>query len=82
MKKIWALLLAVFLTISLGACEEKEDVLLIAADSLITMENLDLYMFRDDVQYVDLRNFESTFKYGYIEGFEKIPFFDFLDNRC
>jgi rhodanese-related sulfurtransferase len=45
------------------------------------MENVDDYLFRDDVQYVDLRNFDSRYNSGYIEGFESIPFFDYLDYR-
>jgi len=54
----------------------------IYADDLITMENLDDYMFRDDVQYVDLRNYEAVFHSGFIYSFEIIPFFDYLDYRA
>jgi rhodanese-related sulfurtransferase len=47
----------------------------------ITMENLDDFMFRDDVQYIDLRNYQARYSSGYIENFDIIPFFDYLDNR-
>lgn len=81
MKKITILLLMFTSILVLSACQ-KEEELIIEPESLITMDNLDLYMFRDDVQYVDLRNFDNIMKYGYIDGFEKLPFFDFLDNRA
>lgn len=80
-KKLQVLLITAILTLGLVACE-KDDVLEITPDTLITMENLDLYMFRDDVQYVDLRNWEASFHTGFIDGFERIPFFDFLDYRA
>lgn len=79
--KITLLLVVVMVTLSLTACT-KDDVLEITPDTVITMENLDLYMYRDDVQYVDLRNFEASFHTGSIDGFEIIPFFDFLDYRA
>ncbi|ERJ13044.1 rhodanese-like domain-containing protein [Haloplasma contractile] len=50
-------------------------------DSKITMDNVDDYLFRDDVQYVDLRNFDDKFNSGYISGFEIIPFFQFLEGN-
>lgn len=66
----------------LGCTEEPiDEPLPITADSVITMDNLDDYMYRDDVQYVDLRNFDAKFAAGYIDGFEQIPFFDYLDYR-
>jgi len=76
------LLLTVFFTIFLVSCakenDEKNEIL---PDDIINMENLDDYMFRDDVQYVDLRNFEDKFNSGYIDSFDMIPFFDYLDYR-
>lgn len=50
-------------------------------DEIINMYTLDNFMFRDDVQYIDLRNFEDHFATGFIDGFEVIPFFDYLDNN-
>jgi rhodanese-related sulfurtransferase len=52
-----------------------------AADSPITLENLDQYMMRDDVQYVDVRELDEKFGSGYIHRFELVPFFGFLEGR-
>ena len=65
-----------------GCTQDIDEVIEIKNDDIITMENLDEYMFRDDVQYVDLRNFESRFLNGFIYSFESIPFFDYLDYRA
>jgi len=65
-----------------GCIQKKEDEIDIKNEDIITMENLDDYMFRDDVQYVDLRNFNSGFTNGFIKSFEVIPFFDYLDYRA
>jgi rhodanese-related sulfurtransferase len=69
------------LVLLLAGCKQSEDLPTIKSDSFITMLNLDDYLFRDDVQYVDLRNYSSWYNAGYIEGFEQIPFFDYLDYR-
>ena len=63
--------------------QDNEEPLLkeIKPDDLITMELLDDYMNRPDVQYIDLRNMDAKFRSGYIKDFESIPFFDYLDNR-
>ncbi len=58
-----------------------EDLVKIKPDDVITMDNLDNYMFRNDVQYVDLRNYDARFRTGFIYSFEIIPFFDYLDYR-
>lgn len=63
-------------------CDECEDLVEINADDIITMENLDDYMFRDDVQYIDLRNYATKFLSGYIKSFETISFFEYLDHRA
>ncbi|HOX18143.1 MAG TPA: rhodanese-like domain-containing protein [Spirochaetales bacterium] len=52
-----------------------------AKDSPITMANLDAFLYRPDVQVVDLRNFEEYFNSGYVRGAELIPFFQYLENR-
>jgi len=46
---------------------------------VVDMTNIDMYLGRSDVQYVDLRNFDDKMKSGYIAGFEFIPFFDYLE---
>lgn len=81
MQKMRTILVLLLLTLALSSCT-KERVLEITPDTLISMENLDQYMYRDDVQYIDLRNWESSFETGYIDGFERVPFFDFLDYRA
>lgn len=70
-------------TIFLVGCSQgKTDKIEIKNGDIITMENVDDYMFRDDVQYVDLRNFDSRFLDGFIYSFESIPFYDYLDYRA
>ena len=82
MKRLLYLVVPMALISLLGCVEEPVDEPLpITAETVITMENLDEYMYRDDVQYVDLRNFDAKFAAGYIDGFEQIPFFDYLDYR-
>jgi|LGVF01.2.fsa_nt_gb rhodanese-related sulfurtransferase len=78
--RIFLVILLVFLIVGCDEDDPKQRVEILPED-LITMEVLDDYMFRDDVQYVDLRNFSSRFLSGYIDSFEIIPFFDYLDYR-
>jgi rhodanese-related sulfurtransferase len=75
---ILTILLLFFIT---GCTKSNDDLIPILVDDEITMENLDDYMFRDDVQYVDLRNYDASFRSGFIYSFELIPFFDYLDYR-
>jgi hypothetical protein len=49
-----------------------------ARTSPINTRNIDQYMFRDDVQYVDLRSGESIINNGYIAGFEFIPYYSII----
>ena len=49
-----------------------------ARTSPVNSTNLDYYMFRDDVQYVDLRSLEMIASEGYIAGFEFIPFYSII----
>ena len=48
--------------------------------AVVDMTNIDMYLGRSDVQYVDLRNFDDKMNSGYIAGFEFIPFFDYLES--
>ena len=83
MIKGWLIVPLFVVLFFVSGCEDKTvEVDIILADDLITMENLDDYMFRDDVQYVDLRNYEARFRAGFIYSFEIIPFFDYLDYRA
>jgi rhodanese-related sulfurtransferase len=76
MKKLLLVIVAFALTFSLAACAGEE---LPELPDEVTMANVDDYLARPDVQYVDLRNFDEKMKNGYIEGFEVIPFFDYLE---
>ena len=83
MLKKWLIVPLLIVFFLLTACDDtEEEIDEILADDLITMENVDEYMFRDDVQYVDLRNYEQRFRAGFIYSFEIIPFFDYLDYRA
>ena len=82
MRKILLKIVLIQTIFMVGCTQNNDDILEIKSDDIITMENLDNYMFRDDVQYVDLRNFESGFLNGFIYSFEVIPFFDYLDYRA
>ncbi len=53
-----------------------------AIEEEVTMDNIDQYAFRPHARYVDLRNFADMFKAGYIQGFEVVPFFDYLQGRA
>lgn len=85
MKKILVLVTAFVLTLSLAGCtkevivEVEKELPALPADGEIDMSNLDMYLDRPDVQYVDLRNFDDKMASGYIAGFEFIPFFDYLE---
>ena len=92
MKRVLSAALAVLALIALSSCATMESgeatpelpapvESVSAADSPITMENLDQYMYRDDVQYVDVRDLDEKFGSGYIHDFELIPFFQFLEGR-
>ena len=82
MRKIILKIVLIQTIFMVGCVRNNEEIIEIKSDDIITMENLDDYMFRDDVQYVDLRNFESRFLSGFIYSFEVIPFFDYLDYRA
>ena len=46
--------------------------------SPINTLNLDKFMFRGDVQYVDLRSSRMVLEEGYVAGFEFIPFYNIV----
>ena len=49
-------------------------------DSPITSVNLDEYLFRDDVFYVDTRELNQTLEEGMIAGFVNYPFYALIAN--
>lgn len=46
--------------------------------SSINTQNIDNYLFRDDVVYVDLRPYSEVVREGHIAGFSFYPFYDFI----
>ena len=50
----------------------------LASDSPLSAENIDDYLFLDDVMYVDLRSFDQQLSEGSIAGFRVIPFYEVI----
>ena len=73
MKKLLIFIAVLTLSFTLTGCGEYNEL-----PDEITMDMVDDYLGRDDVQYIDLRNLDERMKAGYIEGFEVIPYFDYL----
>jgi len=73
MKKLLVLVAALALTLSLSACGGQDKL-----PEVVDMTNIDIYLEREDAQYVDLRNFDDKLSAGYIAGFQFIPYFDYL----
>jgi rhodanese-related sulfurtransferase len=48
----------------------------------VTMENIDQYLHRDGAKYVDLRNVADKYTGGYIDGFEVVSFFEYLEGNA
>jgi len=48
----------------------------------VSMENIDKLLDRKGAKYVDLRNVGDKYKAGYIDGFEVVSFFEYLDNNA
>ncbi|QMS84461.1 rhodanese-like domain-containing protein [Candidatus Xianfuyuplasma coldseepsis] len=75
MKKLLLVFAAFALTFALSACGEEG---LPELPDEVTMDNIDDFLGRPDVQYVDVRDFDERMFSGYIQGFEVIPYFDYL----
>lgn len=78
MKKLLLLVMVLTLSFTLTACGGKEELKEIPTE-FAEINEVDEFLFREGVQYVDLRNFEDKMAAGYIEGFEMIPFFNYLE---
>lgn len=88
MKKILISLLSFFLLVSCAnktsendysIIPEKNDVNGVSIEaSSINTQNIDNYLFRDDVIYVDLRSYAEIAREGHIAGFSFYPFYDFI----
>ena len=94
MRKILIFIAALALTFTLAGCErivEVEKIVEVEVEvevevpmewstipATMEIDDVDDYLGRPDVQYVDLRDFDDKMSAGYIAGFEMIPFFDYL----
>lgn len=79
MKKLLVLVAILSFSLVLVACNGDDTVEL--PDAIEDINDVDMYLGRDDVQYVDLRNFQDKMASGYIAGFEFIPFFDYMEHE-
>ncbi len=75
MKKLLVLVMVVAATFSLAACAPKE----VELPAEVTMENVDEILEAENVQLIDLRDWQDKMASGYIAGFEMIPFFQYLE---
>ena len=87
--KLFLFIMSLFLAIGCCSCDKnvedysviptKNDVngVTIEASSVNT-KNIDNYLFRDDVVYVDLRPYAEVVKEGHIAGFSFYPFYDLI----
>lgn len=48
----------------------------------VTMANIDNYLDRPGAKYVDLRNVADKYTGGYIDGFEVVSFFEYLEGNA
>ncbi len=53
-----------------------------ALPAAVDMSNIDTYLGRTGAKYVDLRNVSDKYKAGYIDGFEIVSFFEYLDGNA
>lgn len=84
MRKIATVFIILLLAFAISGCENSESADSrpeITGEESITMENIDEYLDAD-ARFVDLRDFRDMFNSGYIQGFEVVPFFQYLDRRA
>jgi rhodanese-related sulfurtransferase len=54
----------------------------LALPAAVDMGNIDTYLGRVGAKYVDLRNVGDKYKSGYVDGFEVVSFFEYLDENA
>lgn len=79
MKKLAIVLAGLMIAVSLISCGGSAVEL--SGNEDISMENIDSYL-NAEARFIDLRNFSDMFSGGYIEGFEVVPFFEYLEGRA
>lgn len=96
MKKLLSLLAAFSLVLTLAACKPEEKIVYvdvpgetvevektpIEIPAEVTMANIDQFIERENVQLIDLRNYSDKMGSGYINGFETISFFEYLEKNA
>ena len=85
MKKIFTVILTLFM---IAGCSNKDNFNVIpnkinptdnaANTSPINSFNLDNYMNREDVQYIDLRSGSMILQEGYVAGFKFVPYYSII----
>ncbi|MFP4286721.1 MAG: rhodanese-like domain-containing protein [Candidatus Izemoplasmataceae bacterium] len=80
MKKLFSFFTLLFLALILTGCGETEATTeTIEAPETLEISEVDEYLFNEEFQFVDLRNFDDQMSDGWIRGFEIIPFFQYLE---
>jgi rhodanese-related sulfurtransferase len=79
MRNIALTIITILLVLTLFGCASTEEGL--TGNEDITMENIDEYLDAE-ARFVDLRDFSDMLNGGYIEGFEVVPFFQYLEGRA
>lgn len=79
MRNIALTIITIMLVLTLFGCASTEEGL--TGNEDITMENIDEYLDAE-ARFVDLRDFSDMLNGGYIEGFEVVPFFQYLEGRA
>ena len=79
MRNIALTIITIILVLTLFGCASTEEGL--TGNEDITMENIDEYLDAE-ARFVDLRDFSDMLNGGYIEGFEVVPFFQYLEGRA
>ena len=81
MKRITLITMVLAIVLAFAACSTAEESTQLTGDEEITMSNIDSYVDAD-ARFIDLRDFADMFNGGYIEGFEFVPFFQYLEGRA
>ena len=55
---------------------------LVVLPETVDMTNIDRFLMRDGAKYVDLRNVADKYTGGYIDGFEVVSFFEYLEGTA
>lgn len=87
MKKILMVLCALFLIVGCNKKDNDNEIKIPSKNSAtdtspitspVNGTNLDDYLFRDDVQYIDVRNSKGALQEGYIAGFKFVPYYSII----